>query len=139
MFIIKPYFYKKTKMNTKSNVVGWFEIPVEDMDRAKSFYGNVFNRGEFLDLSNPEIQMFAFPWAQGGPNASGALVKSNAHKPSTSGVLIYFSCEDCQKEASRVVENGGVLLRDKFGIGEFGFAAIMQDTEGNMIGLHSPA
>jgi predicted enzyme related to lactoylglutathione lyase len=121
----------------QSNAVGWFEIPVLDMDRAKSFYQHVFQRGEFIDLSGPEIAMFAFPGTPRGINASGALVRSSAHHPSMSGVLIYFSCVDCALEASRTAEKGGVILRDKFSVGQFGFVAVIQDTEGNMIGLHS--
>ncbi|MEC7468474.1 MAG: VOC family protein, partial [Pseudomonadota bacterium] len=45
--------------------------------------------------------------------------------------------EDCATEASRVVEAGGVLEREKFAIGEYGFVSLAKDTEGNVIGLHS--
>ena len=117
--------------------MGWFELPVMDMDRATKFYGHVFQRGEFVDLSNPAVEMMAFPWFQDAANAAGALVKSSAHRPSKEGVLLYFSCDDCSVEGRRAVEAGGKLLREKFGIGEFGFVAIVEDTEGNMIGLHS--
>lgn len=53
------------------------------------------------------------------------------------GTLIYFSCEDCAVETARVTANGGRVLRDKFAIGEYGFIAIICDSEGNTVGLHS--
>jgi predicted enzyme related to lactoylglutathione lyase len=58
-------------------------------------------------------------------------------KPGTGGTLVYFACEDCANEASRVVDAGGQVLQQKFQIGEHGFCSIVMDTEGNTIGLHS--
>ena len=52
-------------------------------------------------------------------------------------VLIYFSCEDCANEESRVVPAGGRIQKEKFSIGEYGFISLVFDTEGNMFGLHS--
>ena len=51
--------------------------------------------------------------------------------------MVYFSCEDCAVEAGRVEAAGGRVEKEKFSIGEYGFIAIVFDTEGNMIGLHS--
>ena len=53
------------------------------------------------------------------------------------GTLVYFSCEDCAAEVARTIKNGGKVFKDKFAIGEYGFIALVIDTEGNMIGLHS--
>ena len=55
------------------------------------------------------------------------------------GTLIYFSCEDCGVEASRVAAAGGQVFKEKFSIAPYGFIALIIDTEGNMIGLHSMA
>jgi predicted enzyme related to lactoylglutathione lyase len=52
-------------------------------------------------------------------------------------VLIYFSCEDCAIEESRVVAAGGKIEKEKFSIGEYGFISLVYDTEGTMFGLHS--
>jgi predicted enzyme related to lactoylglutathione lyase len=51
--------------------------------------------------------------------------------------IVYFSCEDCGFEATRVTTAGGRIMRDKFSIGEYGFIVLAFDTEGNIIGLHS--
>jgi predicted enzyme related to lactoylglutathione lyase len=51
--------------------------------------------------------------------------------------IVYFICEDCAVEARAAVEHGGKIFKDKFSIGEFGWIALVYDTEGNMIGLHS--
>jgi uncharacterized protein len=125
-------------MQAPGNVVGWFEIYVADMDRAKSFYKGVFQR-EMVDLPamGSDMQMCAFAWVDNGAGAAGALVKSAAMSPGTGGTLVYFSCEDCAVEAARAVTHGGKLCQEKMSIGEYGFIAIAQDTEGNTIGLHS--
>jgi predicted enzyme related to lactoylglutathione lyase len=52
---------------------------------------------------------------------------------------VYFSCEDCAVEAARATANGGSIFKEKMSIGEHGFIALVFDTEGNMIGLHSMA
>ena len=124
-------------MATQSNVVGWFEIYVADMARAKAFYRSVIQR-EMSDLPPAtEMQMCAFNWVDKGEGASGALVKSDKMGPGAGGSLVYFSCEDCALEAARVQPSGGKLLQGKMAIGAYGFIAIVQDTEGNIIGLHS--
>jgi hypothetical protein len=57
--------------------------------------------------------------------------------PGANGTLVYFSCEDCALEAARAAEHGGRVVQEKMAIGEYGFIALVNDTEGNMIGLHS--
>jgi uncharacterized protein len=73
----------------------------------------------------------------GLPGASGALVKMSGFQSGGNGTLIYFSCEDCAEEASRVAAAGGSIQTEKMSIGEYGFVALAVDTEGNMFGLHS--
>ena len=58
-------------------------------------------------------------------------------KAGGNSILVYFACDDCSVEASRIEAAGGKLLREKMSIGEYGFIALAHDTEGNMIGLHS--
>lgn len=53
------------------------------------------------------------------------------------GTIIYFSCADCAVEAGRAAEHGGKVVKEKFSIGQYGFIAFVEDTEGNVIGLHS--
>ena len=131
----------KHTMNITRNPVGWFEIYVDDMSRAKGFYEAVFTT-QLAMLGNPvaddsDLEMWAFPMEMAVPGSSGALCKMNGCKAGGGGTLIYFSCEDCAVEAGRVVVNGGSLYKEKMSIGEYGFIAIACDTEGNTIGLHS--
>lgn len=118
------------------NPIGWFEIYVEDMPRAKQFYESVFGQ-TLTKLDAPDIEMWAFDMQQTGYGASGSLVKMPGLKSGANSVLIYFSCEDCGVEAGKVVNAGGRIHQDKMSIGQYGFCALAYDTEGNMIGLHS--
>lgn len=118
------------------NPIGWFEIYVQDMNRAKDFYQAVF--GVTLSkIENPEIDMWAFPMDQATYGSSGALVKMPGFDPGANSVLVYFHCFDCAIEAQKAVEAGGTLQRAKMSIGQYGHIALVIDTEGNMIGLHS--
>ena len=120
------------------NPVGWFEIYVQDMPRAKAFYEAVFNKKlEKLDMS-PELEMWAFPWVD-GTGAAGALAKMEGVPSGGNSVCVYFSCTDCAIESARVLAHGGKICREKFSIGEHGFIAMVSDTEGNVFGLHSAA
>jgi uncharacterized protein len=124
-----------------NNPVGWFEIYVQDMARAKAFYEHVF-QGQLDELRSPNSQafpgmeMWAFPMSMGGSGASGALVKMPGYA-SGGSTLVYFTCEDCAVEAARAAGHGGKVVKEKMSIGEYGFIALVEDTEGNMIGLHS--
>ncbi len=119
-----------------ANLVRWFEIYVQDMARARVFYESVF-QVKLERLNNPELEMWAFPMSMDVMGCAGALVKMDGGPSGGNSVLIYFACEDCAVEAARVAEFGGRVERAKFSIGEYGYVALVRDTEGNMIGLHS--
>jgi uncharacterized protein len=119
-----------------SNPVGWFEIYVQDMDRAKAFYEAVL-AVSLEQLESPEIEMWAFPGSSDKPGATGALVKMQGFDSGGNSTLVYFSCTDCAIEAQRASTHGGKIVKGKFSIGQYGFIALADDTEGNMIGLHS--
>ncbi|PJG44275.1 lactoylglutathione lyase [Acinetobacter tandoii] len=122
------------------NPVGWFEIYVNDITRAKQFYEAVFNI-QLSELTPPSegnsLQMWAFPSDMQVYGASGALVQMSGVAAGGNSTLIYFSCEDCADEAARIGEAGGKIHESKTSIGEYGFIVLAFDTEGNMIGLHS--
>lgn len=121
------------------NPVIWFEIYVNDADRAKKFYETVF-QFKLEDLSMPDsgdMRMLMFPAREGAPNCTGALVKSDMMTPGCGGTLLYFDTKDCTAELDRVAAAGGKVLQPKFEIGEYGFIGVLQDTEGNTIGVHS--
>ncbi len=120
------------------NPVGWFEIYVQDMARARAFYESVFNVTlEKLNSPSAEYEMWAFPMRTERPGAMGALVRMDGFASGGNSTLVYFACDDCALEAKRVLDCGGRLQREKFSIGEYGFIALAFDSEGNMIGLHS--
>ena len=120
----------------KNNPVIWFEIYVQDMQRAKAFYETVFQT-DLTQLNHPDIEMWGFPMARNTPGAGGSLVKIEGIPSGSSGTLVYFRCDDCAVEAARVADAGGKLHKEKFSIGEYGFIAMAYDTEGNLFGLHS--
>ena len=118
------------------NPVGWFEIYVDDMDRAKAFYESVFS-AKLDRLDSPGIDMWAFPMQAERYGAPGALVQMPGFPAGGNSVLVYFTCTDCAVEAAKAASAGGKLVKEKFSIGQYGFIALATDSEGNMIGLHS--
>lgn len=124
------------------NPVGWFEIYVQDMPRARRFYESVLGV-TLSELANPDpagfpgMEMWAFPGAMEGYGASGALVQMPDMASGGGGTIVYFSTEDCGGVAARAVESGGSLVSPKASIGEHGYCALVKDPDGNVIGLHS--
>jgi uncharacterized protein len=123
-------------MTTHRNPVGWFELYVQDTERAKAFYEQTF-QVNLQRLESPGLELWAFPMGMDTPGASGAIVKMDGKDSGGGGTIVYFSCADCAVEASRAVQNGGRVQKEKSSIGDYGFIALVYDTEGNMIGLHS--
>jgi predicted enzyme related to lactoylglutathione lyase len=119
-----------------NNPVGWFEIYVQDMNRARAFYESVFSI-RLEQLEGPDVEMWAFAFVPERPGAPGALVKMAGFPSGGNSTLVYFTCSDCAAEAQRAAASGGEIFKDKFPIGQHGFIALVTDTEGNMIGLHS--
>ncbi|BBC22972.1 VOC family protein [Pseudanabaena sp. ABRG5-3] len=120
------------------NAINWFEIPATDFDRAVAFYSNVLavdlQKAEFMG----EPQAF-FPMDR--ESVGGAIVKSDRLTPSMTGTLIYLNLvtlENLEQALERVEPSGGKVCMGKTDIGDPGFIGLIQDTEGNSIGLHSP-
>lgn len=128
-------------MSMQSNPVNWFEIYVQDIKRAQKFYQTVLNV-EMIKLDVPTegdevFQMVSFPYVENGSNATGALVQFAGVPSGGNSTMVYFTCEDCATEQSRVEGAGGQIMKEKFAIGPHGFCSICIDTEGNAFGLHS--
>jgi uncharacterized protein len=122
----------------RPNAIGWFDMYVEDMDRAVAFYEAVFQqRLEPIGDPTDETIMRSFPANMQAYGAAGALVKSPHARPGRGGTVIYFSVDDCAVEAARAVPAGGTVVRPKFSIGQFGWVALCTDTEGNLFGVSS--
>jgi predicted enzyme related to lactoylglutathione lyase len=118
------------------NAVCWFEIYVQNLDRARKFYETVF-QVKLEKLNSPGIDMLGFPMVKGGGGAPGALVKYEQFPSGGNSTLVYFSCDDCAVEEARVKSAGGRVQKSKMAIGEYGFISLIFDSEGNIIGLHS--
>lgn len=125
------------------NPVAWFEIYVDDIQRAKKFYETVLTT-ELTKLPTPEsltesFTMMAFPANFNGSGASGALVHMEGFKAGGNSTLVYFGSKDCAIEESRIVAAGGKIFKHKESIGEHGFITLAFDSENNMFGIHSMA
>lgn len=122
-----------------SNPVGWFEIYVQDLNRAKKFYESLFDtRLNLLMPPTDELEMWSWNGDQNSYGTPGALVHLKKETPPKGlGTMVYFACDDCGVQEAKVPKLGGKVERKKMSIGEYGFISIVYDTEGNMIGLHS--
>jgi predicted enzyme related to lactoylglutathione lyase len=123
------------------NPVVWFEIYVDDINRAKRFYETVF-KYELSEMPVPDtgedMKMLFFPMDMESKNrASGALVKMEGFKAGNNSTIVYFMSDDCSIEEARIKDAGGSVFKSKMSIGEYGFITLATDTEGNMIGIHS--
>jgi uncharacterized protein len=124
------------------NAISWFEIPATDLARATRFYETIFGISLIpMDMDN--IKMRMFPLDDMMNQVGGAVVDSGGfHKPSiTDGPLIYLNGNpDLQNVVDKVEGAGGKIMVPKTEISpEYGFMAVIIDTEGNRIGLHSVA
>jgi len=124
----------------KANMVGWFEIPVSNMNRAKKFYEKVFGiKIQLEQFGDTLMGWFPFPKDPKTSGAPGSLVQNEQfYKPMANGTLVYFSSPEITYELQKVEEAGGVVLQEKTLIKEdIGFMALILDSEGNRIALHS--
>lgn len=123
-----------------TNAISWFEIPATDLERATKFYEAIFGI-TLIPMDMPNIRMRMFPVDDPMSGIGGAVVDSDGfHKPSASdGPLIYLNGNpDVQKVLDKVAAAGGSITVPKTEISpEYGFMAVILDTEGNRIGLHS--
>jgi predicted enzyme related to lactoylglutathione lyase len=121
-----------------NNPIRWFEIYVQDVERAKRFYETVLEtKLQKLNAPMPDLELWQFPSDQDRYGATGALVKMTGVPSGGNSTIVYFGCDDCAVEQGRVVNAGGQIHRPKMSIGQYGFITLAVDPEGNMIGLHS--
>lgn len=136
---------KRTRTNNESgkqetnqkmfNPVVYFEIPVTDMGRAIQFYKNVF-AFEFEKDIIDHNEMALFPFSAQHTGISGALAKGATYQPTNNGVIIYFKTINIDHTLKLVGANGGKILYPKTSIGDLGFVAEFEDSEGNRVALH---
>jgi uncharacterized protein len=125
---------KSGKISIMRPTVYYFEIPVNDLERAIFFYSAVFGC-EFDRVDVDGNQMANFPSLEGGSGASGALAKGASYIPGTQGVRVYFDTENIDKTLANAVAAGGKVLYPKTSIGELGWVAEFEDSEGNCVAL----
>lgn len=123
-----------------NHAISWFEIGTTDLGRATKFYETIFGIS-MIPMDLPNIKMRMFPLDDMASGIGGALVDSGGfHKPSaTDGPLIYLNGNpDVDNVLEKVEAAGGKVMVPKTEISpEYGFMAVIMDTEGNRIGLHS--
>jgi uncharacterized protein len=121
----------------KTVTVGWFEIPVSDMERAIAFYQSAM---DCLLERHPmgELDMAWFPSDESAYGAGGTLIyQPDYYKPSQDGILVYFQSSDIDENLRRIAAAGGTVLQDKTLISEnIGYMALFLDSEGNRLALH---
>jgi predicted enzyme related to lactoylglutathione lyase len=113
----------------------WVDIPVADLDRASLFYSTVL--GEPVVRQTSEGFSFGMlPHA--GDGVTGCLAHMPENRPSATGPLIYLSVEGRLDAAlASVTAAGGLVITPKMPIGPYGYRAVIQDSEGNRLALHS--
>ncbi|WP_291040980.1 VOC family protein [Hyphomonas sp.] len=112
----------------------YFEIPVTDMDRAVQFYTSVFGVSLTREIVDG-YDMALFPPVEDGWGASGALAKGDVYVPSKTGAILYFRVASIDDILARATAAGAGILYPKKDIGELGFVAEIEDSEGNRIAL----
>lgn len=120
----------------KTNAINWFEIYVTDLARARTFYETIL-QDKLQDAGMDCCEMAIFPY-DNMKGIGGALTKMEGCQPGQTGSLVYLNVEgDLDGVLSRVTAAGGKVIRDRFAIPPHGFIGIIEDTEGNAVGLHS--
>ena len=117
------------------NPVNWFEIPVNDLARAKSFYESILG----VELTQSEMgpnKMAWFPMELGAAGAAGTLIKGDAYSPSQDGTLVYLHVDEIEVTLGKINDSGGKTLMPRMSIGQHGFIAQFEDSEGNRVALH---
>lgn len=120
-----------------TNSINWFEIPTRDMDRAVRFYEATFATALRREVFG-DVPHAVFPAPQERGVVTGALVADKRRTPGASGALLYLACKDgVPATLSRAEKAGAKVLLGTTSIGEHGFIAVIQDLDGNEIGLHA--
>ena len=117
------------------NPVNWFEIPVNDLARAKSFYESILG----IELTESEMgpnKMAWFPMEKDAAGAAGTLIQGDGYTPSQEGTLVYLHVDDIEVTLGKIDDTGGKPLMPKMNIGQHGFIAHFEDSEGNRVALH---
>ncbi|WP_404358892.1 VOC family protein [Cytobacillus firmus] len=120
-----------------------FEVHVDDMERAKKFYGEVFG-WSFQDWSEYAGMPYfgAVTGNEEEPGINGALMQRQGPAPEANQALNGYACtmgvEDYDAAEARILENGGSVALPKYALPEMAWQGYYKDTEGNIFGIHQP-
>ena len=121
-------------LNTVHNRAVWFDIPVADLDRARAFYAAVLN----IQVTKQTFGDFTLCVLEHKDGNGGCLVQNALEIAPGGGVLIYLNVNGRIRDAvEQVGEHGGQVVQPIHAIGPHGFRAIVKDSEGNRVALHS--
>ena len=122
-----------------ASAVNWFEIPATDIERARRFYSTILGvQLEVVQLPTFKTAMFPVDMQQG--ETGGAISQGEGLTPSATGILVYLNAHpDVQSVLDRVEAAGGKIVRAKTKVQmeDGGYYAVIADSEGNKVGLHS--
>jgi predicted enzyme related to lactoylglutathione lyase len=120
--------------NSRNNRVVWFDIPVADLDRAQAFYAAVLG----AKVHREQFEGYSFCVIDHAEGNGGCLVPGKESISATAGILVYMNVDGRIRDAcAQVVKQRGRIVEDTHAIGPHGFRAIVVDSEGNRIALHS--
>jgi uncharacterized protein len=123
-----------SEMHSTPDRVVWFDLPVADLERASRFYAAVLG----IKVSREKAGNFSFAVLEHGPTGNGGCLIPNAKEVSAAGILVYMNVDGRMRDAlAQVEKQGGRVLKSTESIGAHGFRAIVLDSEGNRIALHS--
>ena len=121
-------------LNSKHNRLVWFDIPVADLDRSRAFYAAVLG----IAVHREKFGDFDFCVLDHADGNGGCLIKEPASISANGGILCYLNVDGRIRDAvEQVAKNGGKVVQPTHPIGPHGFRAIVHDSEGNRIALHS--
>ncbi len=120
-----------------ANAINWFEIPVKNFSKAKTFYESILG-AEMQLMEAMGMKSAFFPADMENGSIGGCIIEGQGYEPTNKGSLVYLNGgDDLTGVLSRVENAGGKITLPKTAIGQNGFMAHFEDTEGNKIGLHS--
>lgn len=121
------------------NAINWFEIPVKNFEKSKSFYEALFEANlEVIEMKDFGSVMAFLPCDQENGGVGGSIISGPGYEPSQSGALIYLNGgDDLSQPLARVEKAGGKVIVPKTSLGQHGYMAQFIDIEGNKVALHS--
>ena len=123
-----------SNLNSQHNLGVWFDIPVGDLDRAATFYAAVLE----INVSKEKHGDISFCLLEHGEGNGGCLIANESGVAKDTGILVYMNVDGrIQDATAKVTEHGGEILEPPQSIGPPGFRALIRDSEGNRIALHS--